>query len=287
MLEGVSVCNTIIIVGYKERKMGTTHEGTFQSLINIIDRLWAPEGCMWDRQQTVKTVSRYLIDEAYEVIDAISDGTADDLKEELGDLLFQILFITKISEDEGQFNLSDVIEGISGKMIRRHPHVFGDTTVGSVEEIKMNWETIKTECEGKEQKNASLLSGIPLSLPSLTLARKISEEASRVGFDWERADDVLAKVYEEIDELKTAVGHDRPEQISNEIGDILFSLVNMSRFLDVDPEMALRSTVNKFKRRFALIESSLKDRGKDIRSSTLEEMDDLWNQCKKDEVPER
>ncbi|MBN2254574.1 MAG: nucleoside triphosphate pyrophosphohydrolase [Deltaproteobacteria bacterium] len=265
--------------------MGETSERTIQSLIDIIDRLRGPDGCMWDRQQTVRTVSRYLIDEAYEVIDAIEAGTADDVREELGDLLFQILFIINISRDNGRFDLVDVIEGISEKMIRRHPHVFGDTTVSSVEEIKTNWETIKCQCEGKEHSKGSLLSGIPTSLPSLTLAQKITEKASRVGFDWKGVDDVVDKVYEELDELKTAITDDRPEQISEEIGDILFSLVNLSRFVDVDPETALRSTVNKFKRRFSFIESKLADRGKDLRSSTLEEMDDLWNHYKKKENP--
>lgn len=270
---------------HKERNMGETSERTIQSLIDIIDRLRGPDGCMWDRQQTVRTVSRYLIDEAYEVIDAIEAGTADDVREELGDLLFQILFIINISRDNGRFDLVDVIEGISEKMIRRHPHVFGDTTVSSVEEIKTNWETIKCQCEGKEHSKGSLLSGIPTSLPSLTLAQKITEKASRVGFDWKGVDDVVDKVYEELDELKTAITDDRPEQISEEIGDILFSLVNLSRFVDVDPETALRSTVNKFKRRFSFIESKLADRGKDLRSSTLEEMDDLWNHYKKKENP--
>jgi len=265
--------------------MKKTGEWKVESLIDIIDRLRAPDGCMWDRQQTVQTVSRYLIDEAYEVLEAIGEGTADDLKEELGDLLFQIIFMVKISEEEGLFDLSDVIECISEKMIRRHPHVFGDTAVSSVEEIKSNWETIKKQLEGKKDRNAFLLSGIPISLPSLTLARKITEKASRIGFDWKNTDDVLHKIYEEIDELKTAISCDTPELISDEMGDILFSLVNLSRFLNVDPEAALRSTVNKFKRRFTFIESALKDRGRDILSSTLEEMDDLWNQCKKNEEP--
>lgn len=265
--------------------MGKSSEVKIQSLIDIIERLRAPDGCMWDREQTVQTVSQYLIEEAYEVLDAIGDGTPEDLKEELGDLLFQILLMVKISEEMGQFNLIDVIEGISGKMIRRHPHVFGNTTVSSVEEIKRNWETIKQQCEGKELDNGSLLSNIPISLPSLTLARKITAKASRVGFDWKNTNDVLDKVYEELNELKTAIGHEPPERISDEIGDIIFSLVNLSRFVNVDPELALRSTVKKFKRRFAFIESSLKDQGGDIRSSTLEEMDDLWNQCKKNEEP--
>lgn len=266
--------------------MGKSSESALQSLIAIIARLRAPDGCMWDRQQTIQTVSRYLIEETYEVLDAIESQDPDNLKEELGDLLFQILFIITIAQEEGQFDFVDVIKEISEKMIRRHPHVFGDTAVSSVEEITVNWEMIKRRYEGKEHKNDSLLSGIPISLPSLTLAQKITEKASRVGFDWGNTDEVIDKVYEEINELKSAIGHDTHERIHDEIGDILFSLVNLSRFLDINPEMALRSTVKKFKRRFTFIESALKNRGKDVHSSTLEEMDDLWNQCKKNEKTE-
>jgi tetrapyrrole methylase family protein/MazG family protein len=261
--------------------MGKSDNRNIQSLIEIICRLRGPEGCMWDRQQTIQTVSPHLIDEAYEVIDAIENGTDDDLKEELGDLLFQILFIITISREDGRFDLTDVIEEISRKMIRRHPHVFGDTSVTSVEEIKANWDMIKHHQEGKERGTDSLLGDVPLSLPSLTLAEKITERASTVGFDWHNVDDVFDKVYEELEELKAALAGKRSEKVGEEIGDILFSLVNLSRFVTVDPEAALRSTVNKFKRRFAFIESQLAEQGKDIRSSTIEEMDELWNHYKK------
>jgi len=255
-------------------------EYNLNTLLAIIERLRAPDGCMWDREQNTKSVRRYLIEEAYEVLDAIDEESPDNLKEELGDLLFQILFLVKISEEKGEFTISDVIREISEKMIRRHPHVFGNKIVRNVDEIKTNWNHIKIHEEGKRDKDASLLEGVPRSMPSLRRAQKITEKASKVGFDWKNSDGVIEKVEEELEELKAAIRSKKETHIQDEIGDVIFSLVNVSRFVSVDAEMALRSTIKKFSTRFSFIEAKLKEDGKDVSHVSLEEMDSLWNQSK-------
>lgn len=253
---------------------------SLERIDEIIDRLRAPDGCLWDRQQTKGDVGRYLLEEAYEVIDAIEGEKSEALCEELGDVLFQILFLSKIAEEEGEFDISDVIDRISEKMIRRHPHVFGDTSVKSVDEIRSNWEEIKIHDEGKSDRKGSLAYKIPRSLPSLARAKKITEGASKVGFDWENKEGVLEKIEEELEELRDALGKDGEPPIKEEIGDLLFSIVNLCRFTDVDPEEALRSSIAKFIKRFAFIEKSLKDEGKTPEEASLEEMDRLWNIAK-------
>lgn len=278
MLEKSALNITYIIL--EDRKLTRAKTWTLETLLDIIDRLRSPDGCLWDRNQTKQSVSRYLIEEAYEVVEAIKGGYPEDLKEELGDLLFQILFLVKISEESGEFDISAVIKDISEKMVRRHPHVFGTTEVNTVEEIKSNWEDIKRREEGKTTKGSPLFHGISNSLPALSLARKITEKASCVGFDWNDVNGVLHKIDEEKNELKAAIQENKKEQITDEMGDLLFSLVNLSRFLEVDPENALRSTITKFKERFSFIETKLKEQGKDIYSSSLEEMDDLWERSK-------
>jgi tetrapyrrole methylase family protein/MazG family protein len=256
------------------------NEYDLETLLALIEQLRAPDGCMWDRQQNTKSVSRYLIEEAYEVLDAINEESPEHLREELGDLLFQILFLVKISEEKGEFTISDVIREISEKMIRRHPHVFGNTKVKDVEEIRTNWDDIKIHEEGKRNKGTFLLEGIPRSMPSLTRAQKMTEKASKVGFDWKDSDGVIEKIEEELDELKAAIRSKNETHIQDEIGDLIFSLVNVSRFVNVDAETALRSTIKKFTRRFSFIEAKLKEDGKDISRVSLEEMDTLWNQSK-------
>jgi tetrapyrrole methylase family protein/MazG family protein len=253
---------------------------SFQRIAEIIDRLRAPDGCLWDRQQKKGDVGRYLLEEAYEVIDAIEGGKSEALCEELGDVLFQILFLARISEEAGEFDISDVIDRISEKMIRRHPHVFGDTAVESVDEIRSNWENIKIHDEGKTDWKGSLIYKIPRSLPSLSRAKKITESASKVGFDWESKEGVLEKIEEELEELKAALGIEGASLIKEEIGDLLFSIVNLCRFTEVDPEEALRSSIAKFIKRFAFIEKSLKDEGKTPDEASLEEMDRLWDIAK-------
>ncbi len=253
---------------------------SFKRISEIIDRLRAPDGCLWDRQQKKEGVARYLLEESYEVIDAIDGGPPEAQKEELGDVLFQVLFLAKLSEDAGEFNISDVLDTISEKMIRRHPHVFGETTVENVDEIRANWEAIKIQSEGKTDRKGTLTHKIPRSLPSLTRARKITERASLVGFDWDSREGVLEKIEEEIKELTTALEKGEQSTIEEEIGDLLFSIVNLCRFVDVEPEDALRSSIAKFIKRFAFIEKSLKDEGKTPEEASLEEMDRLWDIAK-------
>ena len=263
------------------RKLKQDDVYDLKTILAIIEQLRAPDGCMWDREQNTKSVKRYLIEEAYEVLDAIDEESHEDLKEELGDLLFQILFLVKISEEKGEFTISDVIREISEKMIRRHPHVFGNTKVKNVEEIKTNWNDIKIHEEGKRDKDASLLEGVPRSMPSLRRAQRITEKASNVGFDWKNSDGVIEKIEEELEELKAAIRSKKETNIQDEIGDLIFSLVNVSRFVNVDAETALRSTIKKFIKRFSFIEAKLKEDGKDVSHVSLEEMDSLWNQSKK------
>jgi len=256
---------------------------SFSRITEIIDRLRAPDGCLWDQEQKKEDVGRYLLEEAYEVIDAIDDGSPDALKEELGDVLFQILFLAKLSEEKGGFDISDMVDTISEKMIRRHPHVFGETKVRDVEEIRSNWETIKGHEGKKEIKGVSLLRGIPRSTPPLMTAHKVTGRASREGFDWKDTGGVLEKIDEELGELKDAISGGKKDRIENEIGDMLLSLVNLCRFVKIDPENAIRSSLEKFAERFSFIEESLKEKGKSPRDVSLKEMDDLWNTAKRTE----
>ena len=253
---------------------------SFSRITEIIDRLKAPDGCLWDRQQKKEDVGRYLMEEAYEVVDAIDDGSPDALKEELGDVLFQILFLAKLSDEKGEFDISGVVDVISEKMIRRHPHVFGDTEVRDVEEILSNWKEIKGREGKKEIKDESLLRGIPRSMPALMTAHKITGRASGKGFDWKDTDGVMEKLDEEMTELKEAISDGKKDHIENEIGDMFLSLVNLCRFTRTDPENALRSSLRKFADRFSFIEESLRKNGKSPRDVSLKEMDNLWNEAK-------
>ncbi len=256
-------------------------EQDFQNLLKLIEKLRSPDGCLWDISQKKEDVGRYLIEEAYEVIDAIDNGSPKGLKEELGDLLFQILFLARISEENGQFDISDVIKEISQKMIRRHPHVFENEKVKDIGEIKSNWEEIKKREKNRQDKDQSLFSRIPKSLPSLLMAQKITKEASKVGFDWESIDGVLEKIEEELMEFRAAFKSKEKGELKDEIGDIIFSLVNLSRFVEVSADEALRSSIKKFTDRFSYIEEKLKEQGKNLPEATFEEMDHLWNESKK------
>lgn len=255
-------------------------ENRFTELLNVLRRLRSPEGCLWDRQQTKEDIGRYLLDESYEVLDAIATGTPADLKEELGDLLFQILFLAQLAEEAGEFDIADVLDGVTAKMIRRHPHVFGNREVSSVADIRANWEDIKRNEEKKYENHRSLLDKIPRSMPGLMRAQKITQLAAKVGFDWSAAQEVIAKIEEELQELKTAVETGGTEHISEEIGDMLLSLVNLCRFFSIDAERSLQGTILKFNTRFAHIEKKLKERGKTPADASLEEMDRLWNEAK-------
>ena len=254
----------------------------FKELVDIIAKLRSKDGCPWDRQQTHDTLKSQLIEEAYEVIETIDEGKDEKLEEELGDLLMQVLLNAQIAQDDGRFNICGVIRRISDKLIRRHPHVFGNVQVNNTQEIIDNWEAIKSQ-EHANKDRTSLMDGVPLHLPELMKARKIQSKASRVGFDWDKAEDVLEKVEEEIEELKVSISASEQDGIEEEIGDILFSIVNLSRFLDVEPEEALRKTNAKFKRRFRQMEAQIAAQGKSMTDYDLPALDEIWEAVKKTE----
>jgi tetrapyrrole methylase family protein/MazG family protein len=247
-------------------------------LVKIMVALRADDGCPWDKQQTRDSLKPFIIEEAYEVLEAIDQGDPGAVKEELGDLLFQIVFQSRIAEENGEFGISDVIEAIARKMISRHPHVFGDAACGTAEEVVVNWEEHKKR-EGKQR--SSVLEGVPKELPALLRAHRLQSRASRVGFDWDRIEDVLEKLDEEVREFKEAVKQKKKGGIEDELGDILFMIVNISRFIGVNPEDALRKTISKFISRFRYIEMAAADRGRKLSDMTLAEMDALWDESKR------
>jgi tetrapyrrole methylase family protein / MazG family protein len=259
----------------------TTENVSFSRAMDIMRRLRAPGGCPWDAEQTHESLKRYLVEECYEVIEAIDTGDAALLKEELGDLLLQPLFHSAIAEERGDFTIDDVIETLCNKLIRRHPHVFGDEKIATSEEQIVNWEKIKKEEKGEERR--SVLSGVPPHLPSLLKAHKISEKAARVGFDWEHVDQVFAKVLEELHELEETMVTRDEERMEAELGDLLFAIVNLGRFLSLNPEEALRKTISRFTCRFNYVEATLHERGVSLHDATLVEMESLWQEAKKRE----
>lgn len=249
-------------------------------LVEVMQRLLAPDGCPWDREQDHESLKRYLIEETYEVVDAIESGDVHKLCEELGDLLLQIVFHAELARHQGSFDLNEIIAGVTRKMVRRHPHVFGQVRVSGSRQVLVNWEEIKAQ-EKKEQPGPeSYLDDIPRYLPALTTAEKIQEKASRVGFDWPDLAGAWEKVKEEIAELASACDQANNERIKEELGDCLFALVNAARFLKVDPEDALRQTVNKFRRRFRHIEEIAAANRKKLTEMDLKEMDHLWEEAK-------
>ena len=256
-------------------------EERFRELLAIIARLRGPDGCPWDRTQQKADIGRYLIEEAYEVLDALELSSPENVREELGDLLFQILFLARMAEEAGEFNIADVLAEIIAKMIRRHPHVFGDATVATVEEVRTNWERIKTEVEHKERKKSPLCDGIPRSLSTLARAQRITTRAAEAGFDWPDAAGVLNKVEEEVAEFRAALETKDPERMQDEAGDLLFTLVNLCRFVRVDAEAALRSSLRKFIDRFSHIERKLAAKGKTPKETSLADLDRIWEEAKK------
>ena len=249
-------------------------------LMEIVSRLRSPSGCLWDREQNKQDIAHYLLEEAYEVADAIENRAPADLQEELGDLLFHIIFLADLAQEKAEFDLTDVMAGIAEKMIRRHPHVFSAKSFASVAAIKENWDIIKKQ-EGKDLGvGQERWEGIAKNLPALIRAQKITQAAAKVGFDWENTEGVLNKVEEELAELKEAIQACRQERIAEEMGDLLFSLVNLCRFLDVDAEASLRGASHKFVQRFAYVEEALLKVGKDPATTTLAEMDRLWEEAK-------
>ena len=256
----------------------TSEQGRFDRLMEIMRQLRAPGGCPWDAEQSHESLKRYLLEEAYEVIEAIDAKDPNHLKEELGDLLLQPVFHAAIAEEQGQFSMNDILDAINDKLVRRHPHVFGSEVIESSEAQVANWEKIKKGEKGDERKTA--LSGIPPQLPALMQAHKITEKAARVGFDWEHVDQVMAKVMEELHEFEEAMLSGDQVEMEAELGDLLFAIVNLGRFLAIDPEEALRKTIRRFTRRFGHVEQTLHARGMALQSATLEEMDLLWEEAK-------
>ncbi len=251
----------------------------FRKLVDIMARLRSEGGCEWDRAQSHESLRQYLLEEAHEVLDAIARKDSEHLCEELGDLLLQILFHARIAEEAGQFDISDVISSISEKMIRRHPHVFGDATADSPEAVSLQWDHIKKTLENRN--HASLIGGVPKKFPSLLRAAKLTRKASRVGFDWENTDQVMAKVEEEIGELREAMGGGKPEELEHELGDVLFALVNLARFLKVNPEVAMMSANGRFERRFREMEKIAAESGGSIENSDLATLDRFWEMAKR------
>jgi tetrapyrrole methylase family protein/MazG family protein len=249
-------------------------------LIKLIKKLRSPDGCPWDRKQKKEDIGKYILEEAYEVFDSLEGKNPQALKEELGDLLFQILFLAEISEDAGLFSLGDVLEEIREKMIRRHPHVFGDKKVNSVQEVKENWQQIKKKERDNKNSQQDIFANVPRSLPALKRAQKITAIAATYGFDWSKIKEVLKKLKEELKEFDLAVKKGDQNKTEEELGDILFTLVNISRFLQVDAETALSKTINKFLRRFSYIIGQLSARGTSLEKADLTEMDALWNEAK-------
>lgn len=240
-------------------------------------RLRAPDGCPWDRVQTFDTIKPYLLEETYEVMQAIDERDWPELRDELGDLMLQSVFFAQMASEEGHFSISDAIDAINQKLIRRHPHVFGTGDAKTPDDVKKRWDEIKAEeKKAKPKKPEGLLDSVPRVLPALVEAQQISSRAAGAGFDWPSADQVIEKLHEELGELARAEG----DEIEGEIGDLLFTLVNLARFHKVDPEQALRKTNAKFRRRFAHVENGVKEAGKEMAQTSLDEMEALWQQAK-------
>lgn len=252
----------------------------FEEFVRIVRRL--RRECPWDRKQTHRSLRPSLIEETYEAIEALDEKNLGELKKELGDILLHIGMHATIAEETGDFTLREVLQEINNKLIRRHPHVFGAKKVKGASEVLRNWDKIKMD-EGRE----SVLQGVPRGMPALQRAQRIQERASRVGFDWKRRDDVWKKVREELEELRETLNAANTRRREEEFGDLLFALVNYARFIGVNPEQALRGTTEKFIRRFRYIERAMKSKGEDIHSSTLERMDEFWNEAKQVNKPRR
>jgi tetrapyrrole methylase family protein / MazG family protein len=266
----------------KENKNHHSISESFIKLLQIAATLRGDNGCVWDKEQTYASIKPFLLEESYEVMAAIDEDNSDHVKEELGDLLYQIIFLAQIAAEEEKFDAGDVIEDICTKLIRRHPHVFGDESAANSQEVLARWEQIKL-AEGRIPKE-SVLDGIPHQLPGLLRAHRIQEKAARVGFDWEHADQVLDKVREEIAEFETAFSRKDSQEMEDELGDVFFALVNMARFIEIDPDKALSRAIARFMSRFRYIEKKARESGKDLVEMSLQEMDELWKEAKEKKV---
>ena len=264
----------------------------FNRLVELMRRLRSPSGCPWDREQTLHSLQSFLLEETYEVLDAIDQNDKAELKNELGDLLFQIVFLAEICSESHSFTISNIITAIANKLIDRHPHVFGEESdlrtpgseLNTTKEITGLWEELKAKEKFEKGHPQSLLGSVPETLPALLKAHEIGSRVATVGFDWPRAESVINKIDEEVTELREAIANDVPISVQEEMGDFLFSIANLSRKLGVDPETALRQANRKFCSRFAQVEHKLQSRGRTIHKSTPEELEALWNEVKKSET---
>jgi MazG family protein len=254
-----------------------TRAEAFERLVQIMDEL--REKCPWDRKQTIQSLRQMTLEETYELADAITESDWKSIKEELGDLLLHIVFYSKIASEQNQFTIEEVLHGISKKLVDRHPHIYGNVEVQNDEDVKRNWEKLKIK-EGKK----SVLSGVPKTLPALVKAMRLQEKAKQVGFEWENKEQVWEKVKEEENELQEAIEENDQQKIEEEFGDLVFSLVNFARFLNIDAENSLEITNKKFIKRFSQMEEKAMASGKDLNEMTLQEMDAIWNQIKRDKA---
>lgn len=262
----------------EDTRIATMSKRTFDELVTLMTTLRGPGGCPWDRKQKLPHLKPFVIEEAYEVVDAIDREDRKALLEEVGDLLLEAVFIAEITREEGSFDVYDSITAIHDKLVRRHPHVFGNVEANDAERVLVNWEKLKNE--ERKAENKSVLAGVPQSLPALLKSSRLTEKASRVGFDWRRTDDVFDKFDEEMRELRQAVSAGRIEEVGEEIGDLLFTLANIARKLDINPEEALQGTNRKFMRRFEAMERMVRESGRNLDQLSLEEMDRLWDDAK-------
>jgi len=260
----------------------------FDELVAVMARLRAPGGCPWDREQTYASLAQYLLEEAYETFEAIQEadqtGDTTNLEEELGDLLLQVIFHSTIGAEKGDFTIDDVAGGVTQKLVLRHPHVFGDEKLERAQDVLDNWDTLKAnerKASGKKEKvQESILDEVPVHFPALLEGLKLTKRAAKVGFDWQDTDQIFDKLAEELDELKEAMKNRDEGEIGEEVGDLLFVVVNLARRLGIEPDTALKKTNRKFRSRFRFIEDELKAADKNLEESSLEEMDSLWNAAK-------
>src|SRR4051794_12964376 len=254
----------------------------FERAVEIMARLRAPGGCPWDREQTFDSIKPFTLEETYEVLDAIDHRDWNELSQELGDFILQAVFYAQMAAEQGLFRIEDALDAINQKLVRRHPHVFGDESAGNASEVLNIWGRVKdSEPKAERKKDAGLLGGIPRALPALVEAQQIASKAAGVGFDWENAEQVIDKLHEELAELNEARRNATHDRLEDELGDMLFVIVNLARFVKVDPEQALRRTNAKFRERFGFIERKLSERGKSLQEATLDEMEALWQEAKR------
>jgi MazG family protein len=263
-----------------------TAAAEFERLVDIMARLRAPDGCPWDREQTIDTLKKYVLEETYEVLDAIDRHDHDALREELGDFVLQAVFLAQLESEDGRFSIAESVKAIADKLVRRHPHVFardrGEPALDTAKQVRARWEEIKNEERGNQSAPKTLLSGIPGALPSLLRAHQIGSRAASVGFDWDRAADVIGKIKEEVAEVEDVLRERAPdaERLEEEVGDLLFAIANLSRKLGVEPEAALRKANDKFTRRFSAMETGIAEAGGKVHEMTLDDLEAAWNRVK-------